>query len=110
MIAKEELRTELEFKSVGYDGVPASTNHAIYERDNFMVQSADIVYANLMNTKIVSIGTVMELAVASHLRKHTIVAMEKGNIHFHAFVIESADIIYESHEDAIEYLNKLVVL
>jgi nucleoside 2-deoxyribosyltransferase len=107
MTAKDALRTEIKFKAEGY-GNPESCNHAIFERDRWMVSQADIIFCNLKGSKIVSIGSVMELAWASALGKHTIVVMEKENIHRHAFVLEAADIVFENEGEALQYLEKLV--
>ena len=107
MISKEYLRNETKFKAEGY-GNPCSTNHAITERDRWMVQTADVVYVDLCGSKFASIGCISELAWAHDRGKHTIVAMESNNVHRHAFVLEMADIIFERHVDAIEYLEKLI--
>ena len=108
MTGKNYLRNEKKFRAEGYKKHPASTNHAIFGRDKWMVQSADILYANFVKaTKDVSIGSVMELAMGKVLGKHTIVAMGKENIHRHAFVLEAADIIFETDEEAKEYIEKL---
>jgi nucleoside 2-deoxyribosyltransferase len=85
MVAKTELINEERLKPGGYSH-PTSTNHAIFERDRWMVTQADMVLANLHGTQIVSIGTMFELAWASALGKHVIVVVEKTNIHSHAFV------------------------
>jgi nucleoside 2-deoxyribosyltransferase len=106
MSAKEHLRTELEFKSHGYTGNPISTNHAIFERDQFMVLNADIVFADLTHGHDrVSIGTMYELAWASLMHKHTVVVMNETNIHQHAFVLEAADIVFEDWQEAMKYLK-----
>ena len=107
MTGKGNLRTEIRFKSVGYDHVPTSTNHAIYERDQWMVTQSDVVLFNLSNTTIVSIGSMFELAWASLLNKHTIVIMEQDNIHEHAFVLEAADVIFTCLKHALDYLQIL---
>ena len=107
MNGKGHLRTELEFKAEGYKDNPISTNHAIMERDRWMVKTADIVYANLLDAPYASIGTCMELAWAHDSGKHSVVVMDKHNVHRHAFVLEAADIVFETHEAAIEYLIKL---
>lgn len=107
MLGKEHLRTELQFREHSYKH-PISTNHAIFERDKWMVSQADVVYVNLLDTKRVSIGCMMELAWASLLGKHTVVVMEKENEHRHAFVLEAADILFETEEEAEQYLEKLV--
>ena len=109
MMGKEYLRTELRFKSVGYDEHAPSTNHAIFERDKWMVNRADIILANLLPSgDIASIGSCMELAWAALLGKLTIVVMQEDNIHQHSFVLEAADVVFPTMYDAIEYLNKIV--
>jgi nucleoside 2-deoxyribosyltransferase len=106
MTGKAYLRCEPEFKAEGYFQ-PASTNHAIFERDMWMVSQTDIVLVDLTDARAVSIGCTMELAVAAWLRKHTILIIEKDNPHRHAFVLEAADIIFETREDALNYLDEL---
>lgn len=103
MTAKGFFRNEIKFKAQGYNN-PVSTNHAIIERDRWMVSMCDILYCNLTMAKIISIGSTMELAWAHQLGKHTIVAMQEENIHRHAFILEAGDIIFETHFDAIDYL------
>ena len=74
-----------------------------------MVQQADIVFADLTPANgVVSIGTMFELAWASQLNRHTVVAMEDGNIHQHAFVLEAADIIFSTAGEAVTYLKSLL--
>lgn len=109
MLGKAKFRNEMEFQPHGYKHDPIITNHAIVERDRWMVNAIDLVYCNLtMCNGRVSIGSVMELAWAHQLGKHTVVAMEEGNIHHHAFVLEAADIIFETHESALDYLKTLI--
>ena len=108
MSNKEALRTETKFRAHGYDNNPVSTNHAIIERDRWMVSRADVVFMDLSNTAEVSIGCMMELAWAHQIGKHTIVVMSEDNIHQHAFVLEAADIVFTTYEDAIWYLQELI--
>lgn len=109
MTGKEYLRNEVEFKAHGFDQSPISTNHAIFERDKWMVERADIILADLSNSgNRVSIGAVMELAWASITGTHSIVILPEDNIHQHAFVLEAGDIIFETLEDAMKYLKILV--
>lgn len=105
MTGKAYLRTEKTFKASGYT-LPQSTNHAIFERDMWMVAKADIVLADFTGATAVSIGTVSELAVAAYLRKHTIAVMHEGNPHHHAFLLEAADIVFPSIKEAFAYLEK----
>lgn len=108
MKGKDAMRTEVAFRSHGYDNTPISTNHAIFGRDQWMIRQSDIVFANLSGAKNVSIGSCMELAWASMLGKHVIVVMEKENIHVHTFVLEAADIIFEDLESAKNYMSRLI--
>jgi hypothetical protein len=107
MTAKGTLRTEINFKSEGYR-TPVSCNHAIFERDQWMVRNCDLILVDFTGMTRNSIGCCMELAWASLLGKHSIVVMEKLNPHRHAFVLEAADIVFETLDEAIEYLKLLV--
>jgi nucleoside 2-deoxyribosyltransferase len=73
-----------------------------------MVRNCDIILTDLTGMTRNSIGCCMEMAWASLLGKHSIVVMEKENPHRHAFVLEAADIVFETLEEAIEYLKLLV--
>ena len=106
MYGKDVLRTEKKFRAEGY-GDPVSTNHAIFERDSWMVSQSDIIFCDLRNTKNVSIGCCMELAIGSWLNKHTVVVMESSNIHNHAFIKEAADIVFDNMNEALLYINQL---
>ena len=87
---------------------PESSDKAITNRDKWMVKSSDIVYANLLGAKHVSIGTCMELAWAYDSGRHIILAMEKhGNLHQHAFINTMADVVYDKHIDAMHYIRAL---
>ena len=48
MTGKAYLRNELVFKASGYNN-PVSTNHAICERDFWMVQQSDILFMDFSN-------------------------------------------------------------
>jgi nucleoside 2-deoxyribosyltransferase len=106
MTGKGEIRFEKEYKAEGYTN-PISSNHAIIERDMWMVRQSDVVLVDLYHSTYASIGCIMELAWAHLLGKHTVVVMEPGNNHRHAFMIEAADIIFEDLSQALTYLGKL---
>jgi len=109
MTGKQYLRNELEFRTYGYDEFPVSTNHAIFERDKWMVSNCDILLVDLSNSgERASIGSIMELAWGSLLGKQTIVVLPKENLHRHAFVLEAGDIIFETLEDANNYLKDFI--
>jgi len=107
MRGKSYLRTEKELKPTGYQ-IPASTDHAIIERDSWMVSLANIVLVDLTGAEKVSIGCMMELAWAYRQHKHTIVVMPEDNPHRHAFVLEAADIVFDHMIAALEYLGDLI--
>lgn len=108
MTGKEYLeKEEGPLKSTGYLQ-PLSTDQAIYHRDRWMVGTADVILADLSNAgDRVSIGTMMEIAWGSLLRKQIVLVMPAGNIHDHAFVKQSATVIFDDIEDAYDYLKVL---
>jgi len=109
MTGKGEIRTEISerFQPADFKSAIAS-NHAIFERDRWMVNQCDMLLLDLTGTTTISIGCMMELAWASLLGKYTVVIMEPTNIHLHAFVVEAADIIFETESIALAYLKKFV--
>jgi nucleoside 2-deoxyribosyltransferase len=107
MLGKENLRYELELKAEGYKS-PIATNHAIVERDRWMLVRADVAYCDFTGIDKISIGCCMELAWAHDRGKHMIIVMEKDNVHNHCFVREAADIIFDNTKEAKIYLRKLI--
>jgi nucleoside 2-deoxyribosyltransferase len=109
MTGKTYLRNEIKLKAEGITGCPVSTNHAIFERDKWMVSNCDIILADLSNSgDRVSIGTVMELAWASMIGKHSVVVLPENNIHRHCFVLEAGDIIFTTLDEAYNYLRDFI--
>ena len=107
MKGKNHLRKEGVFKPSGYT-YPLSTNHAIFNRDHWMVSQADVILVNLLESERVSIGSMFELAWASHMDKHVVVVMPEEGIHTHSFVLEAANVIFRSLDEAITYLTELL--
>jgi hypothetical protein len=102
-------KDNIEFTGQGCSNYPITTNHAIKERDRWMVGQVDIVLVDFTDSgSRVSIGSCMELAWADELKKHTIVVMDKDNIHQHSFILECADIVFPNIDDAYNYLQHLV--
>ena len=106
MVAKNLLRGENRIKPSGYTA-PLCTDHAILERDRWMVQRSDVVMMNLLGARRVSIGCVAELAFGHVYGKYNVVLMEKENLHRHAFVLDMASIIFETEDEALTYLHAL---
>ena len=104
---KYYLRDSEELQASGYKNA-ISNNHAITERDHWMVSQTDIVFVDFSNSEKVSIGCIAELSWAYHLNKHVVLILPKNNIHTHAFVLEMADIIFENINEGLEYLQKMV--
>lgn len=99
--------TDLPLPSQGLTNSATTTNHAIIEKDHWLIDFSDILYFNFLGTKVASIGSCMELAWGYTKSKHTVVVMEKENIHEHAFVLEAADIVFSTELEAFSYLKKL---
>jgi nucleoside 2-deoxyribosyltransferase len=106
MTAKEHLYNDDVCIPNGYTD-PVCKNHAIFERDMWMVKQSDIVLCDFTGATKVSIGCTGEVCVGAALGKHVVVVMDKENIHNHAFILEAADIIYDNLDDAINYLKKI---
>lgn len=89
---------------------PSSTSKGIFGRDKYDVMSADCILVNLLNAKIVSIGTMWEMAWANLLQKPIILVMEdEGNVHEHSFVLEGITYRVNNLDEGIE-LVKLTLL
>ena len=104
MLAKEDLRTEKRFMAHGYR-TPTTTNNAILRRDHWMVLSSDIVFMNMSDMTDISIGCTAELAWAYDNNKHTVVILPEGNVMEHAFILQMADILFKTYEDAMQYMQ-----
>ena len=103
MRGKKYLAKETAIKdSYEGDGHPLSTRRGITCRDRMDVMRCDMVIANFLGAKKVSIGTVMEIAWADAFRKPIVVVMEKGNIHEHSMLNQVSGFIVSSLDEAIE--------
>jgi len=108
MIGKDSLRNESSFKSNGYTQHPVTTDNAIFSRDMWCVEQADILLVDLSSAKEKSIGSIMEIAWGALLKKQIVLVMPKGNVHTHVFTLQASTIIYENLDDAIEYVCEYV--
>lgn len=107
MRAKEYLRAERALDARGYSEHALSTARAITTRDRWDCMRADIVLANFVGAGRVSIGTVLELAWADAARVPVVAAMEGGNVHEHAMVLELIGFRAETLEDAVDLVLAL---
>lgn len=109
MMGKEYLRNDPKLRSHGYE-FPVSTNKAIFGRDTWMVRTSDIVLVDLWGAKAASLGCAIELALAHQMGKHTVLVVDREDkIHNHAFVLECADVVFETRNSAIQYLVEMAV-
>lgn len=72
-----------------YESDPMTTARAIMIRDHWDCMRADLIIANFVDVKRISIGTCMEIAFAFAYRKPLIAIMEIGNPHDHPMVKEA---------------------
>ena len=108
LTGKGVLRTEKVFRSHGYIN-PISTNHAIVERDRWMVKNSDIIFCDLSGGDIVSIGCTAELAWAHDNGVHSVVVLPEKHVMRHAFILEMADILFTNYNDAMRYMSDLTL-
>lgn len=87
---------------------PVVTDRALKQRDQWMVRNSDVIFVNLIGATQVSIGSVMELAWADVFGVHSVLVLDKSDIHRHPIVLECADIIFPAEEEALLYLGELV--
>jgi nucleoside 2-deoxyribosyltransferase len=80
-----------------------ATPRGVMTRDRFDCTRCDVLLVNLLGAKIVSIGTVMEIAWADAKRIPIVVAIEKeGNPHEHMMVNEAIGFRLDDLGEALE--------
>lgn len=93
-----------------YEDIPLSSARGIITRDYFDCKRCDLLVANLLGAKTVSIGSVMEIAWAKAFQIPVVVIMEKnGNLHDHPMINESTGFRVESLEAAAHVVNVLLL-
>lgn len=106
---KEYLRKIGEIPMVVNSTKPLSTHKGIVTRDHFDVATADALLVNLLGAKIVSIGTMFELAWAWQMKKPVVVCMEAENIHSHAFVLETSGFIVPTLDEGVDTVAHILL-
>ncbi len=111
---KEYLDSEACIKDA-YDGgqngmaLPLSTSRAITTRDYYDVMHCDMLVAYVKGAKIVSIGTVVEIAWAKAFNKPVVLIIEnEGNIHEHSMIREAIGYRVDSLDGAIYIVNSFL--
>ncbi|MBS3074302.1 nucleoside 2-deoxyribosyltransferase [Candidatus Pacearchaeota archaeon] len=113
MRGKENLGKERAIKD-SYDGseiaTPLTVQKGIVTRDRFDTTSCDLMIANLLDAKKVSIGTMIEYGWADAFRKPVITVMEKeGNVHDHGMVRGLTGFRVETLEEGLLVAKILLV-
>jgi len=105
---KEYLKTITSMPHT-FEGNIMSSGRGIMTRDRYDTMTTDALFANLLGTKTVSIGTCMEIAWADLLRKPVILVMEaEGNLHDHPMIREAAGYRVETLSEGIALANALL--
>lgn len=105
---KGHLAGEKNISCHGYEGIPLSSEKGILLRDFYDCTNSDAVLVNLVGAKIISVGTVMEIAWAYQARNPLVVAMEKGNIHEHALLLPACGIIVPTLSEAVRFVISIL--
>jgi len=101
IFGQESLVGENNIKAF-YDNDPLATQQALLQRSYFNVSRADVVLANVVNAKRLSVGTIMEIGWAYALRKPVILVMEDDlNPHNSPLITQSAFAIVSYLDDAV---------
>lgn len=113
MRAKDHLKGIMDFTSAG-DPYKASSvissNRGIMTRDRWDATRCDVILANLLGAKTVSIGTVMEIAWADKCRVPIVCAMEsEGNLHEHGMISEAIGFRVTTLDEALHAVKALLL-
>jgi len=100
---KSYLTSEQAIKDQ-YPNTLMSGAKAITARDRFDVMRCDVVLANVLGAKSVSIGTVMECAWADILRKPIVLVIDDPNPHRHAMLMDVVSWICPTLDDAVKVI------
>jgi len=110
MRSKENLANETEIKDTYSEDV-LSCDRGIMSRDLWDCRRCDIMLVNLLGTKRVSIGTVMEITCAYENRIPIVLVMEReGNPHDHSMIREAAGFRVTSLDEGMLVVKSLLDL
>ena len=88
---------------------PLATDRGIMTRDHYDCQSADLIFVNLLGSKKVSIGTVMEIAWAYAYRKPLVLVTELTGLHDHPMIREATGYRVETLEEGIDVMMAILL-
>ncbi|MGI0075801.1 MAG: nucleoside 2-deoxyribosyltransferase [Nitrosopumilaceae archaeon] len=106
---KHYLKNETKIHR-SYEETVFSSQRGIFARDFNDVKTADLVFVNLLNTKIISVGTVMEIAWANAFQIPVVLVMEKeNNIHEHPMLHEACPFRVDTLHEGIDLVRKILL-
>lgn len=112
MITLDPLRDSVILKnepilSDEYKNHPFHSADMITTRDRIDCLRADIVIANFLNAKTVSIGSMIEVGWADAKRIPIIGIIEENNIHKHAMLNEILSFTVTTVDEAVKIVNHI---
>jgi len=90
-----------------YSNHTMSSVNGINVRDYNDCKTADSILVNLLGAKIVSIGTVMEIAWARAFQIPVVIVMDMDNIHSHG-MLNFGNIIVDNITDGIDAIIQII--
>jgi nucleoside 2-deoxyribosyltransferase len=109
MRAKEYLKKKKSLSKTGNYKHPISTSKGITTRDRWDCTRCDVVLVNLLGTREISIGTVMEIAWADSARIPIVLVMEDKNPHDHLILSQVAGFRVDNLEDGLDIVKALLL-
>jgi len=105
----EYLNSEVDVSELASLNDAVINEHSIFFKDKWMVSQCDILFADLSYSDTqISIGTIMEIAMANVLNKLIILILPKDNIHNHGFVHSASTYIFEDIESSMKFMKTLL--
>jgi nucleoside 2-deoxyribosyltransferase len=87
-----------------------SRPESVLTRDYYDATRSDVVLVNLLGAKIISVGTVMEIAFAHAARVPIVCAIEaEGNLHNHMMINQAIGFRVETLDDALDIVASILV-
>ncbi len=115
MRAKDYLRHEADVDGNklqdAYPDYALSTMKAIVTRDRHDCMKSDMVIVNLRGAKVISIGTILEIAWADAARVPVVLVMEKdkSNLHEHGMIREMCGFQVETLSEALDIVEAVLL-
>ena len=109
MRGKDYLVGETSIDSEEYD-TPSSCPKGVYTRDRWDSMRCDIMVANLLGVRRLSVGTMIEWAWANSQGTPVIMVMEEDNVHNHILVRGGPGFRVSTLEEAAELTKAMLAL